>query len=44
MKSVPENAFDRNGGGRGYCHKYEFICHNLRVCDSWEEAPYEEEE
>lgn len=44
MKSVPENAFDRNGGGRGYCHKYEFICHNLRVCDSWEEAEEQEED
>jgi hypothetical protein len=43
MKSVPENAFDRNGGGRGFCHKYEFICHNLRVCDSWEEAEEEAE-
>jgi hypothetical protein len=38
MKVVPENEFDRNGGGRGFCHKYEFICHNLRVCESWEEA------
>lgn len=38
MKVVPENAFDKNGGGRGFCHKYEFICHNLRVCESWEEA------
>jgi hypothetical protein len=38
MKVVPESEFDRNGGGRGFCHKYEFICHNLRVCESWEEA------
>ena len=38
MKVVPENELDRNGGGRGFCHKYEFICHNLRVCESWEEA------
>jgi hypothetical protein len=38
MKVVPENDFDRNGGGRGFCQKYEFICHNLRVCESWEEA------
>lgn len=38
MKIVPENELDKNGGGRGFCHKYEFICHNLRVCESWEEA------
>lgn len=43
MKIVPENEFDRTGGGRGFCHKYEFICHNLRVCDSWEEKEYEED-
>ena len=31
--------FDKDGGGRGYCHKFEFICHNLRVCKAWEKAP-----
>lgn len=43
MKIVPINEFDKTGGGRGFCHKYEFICHNLRVCDSWEEKEYEED-
>ena len=38
MKIIPESAFDASGGGRGYCHKYTFVCHNLRVCDQWEEA------
>lgn len=44
MKVVPENAFDATGGGRGYCHKYTFICHNLRVCDQWDGAEEEGEE
>jgi hypothetical protein len=39
MEVVPEDEFDKDGGGRGYCHKFEFICHNLRVCKSWEKAP-----
>jgi len=38
MEVVPEDEFDKDGGGRGYCHKFEFICHNLRVCKSWEKA------
>ena len=43
MESVPEDQFDRDGGGRGYCHKFEFICHNLRTCQAWELKPYNEE-
>ena len=27
---------DKDGGGRGYCHKFDFICHNLRTCMAWE--------
>ena len=36
MEAVPEDRFDRDGGGRGYCEKFEFICHNLRACQAWE--------
>lgn len=36
MESIPLNALDRDGGGRGWCHKFDFICHNLRVCQAWE--------
>ncbi len=36
MEVVPQDEFDKDGGGRGYCHKFEFICHNLRVCKAWE--------
>lgn len=43
MSVVPMNEFDKTGGNRGYCHKYTFICHDLRVCDQWEEKEYEED-
>ena len=44
MESIPFNAMDDDGGGRGYCHKFDFICHNLRTCQAWERKPYEMEE
>ena len=36
MEAIPYNAFDVDAGGRGYCTKFDFICHNLRVCQAWE--------
>lgn len=44
MDVVPVTEFDTRGGQRGYCHKYTFICHDLRVCDQWEEKEYDDEE
>jgi len=44
MDVVPFNEFDADGGGRGYCHKFEFICHNLRTCQAWELKEYEKED
>ena len=44
MESVPFNALDADGGGRGYCHKFDFICHNLRTCQAWERKDYELED
>lgn len=41
MEAVPQDAFDRDGGGRGYCEKFDFICHNLRVCQAWERKDFE---
>ncbi len=41
MEDIPRNSFDTNAGGRGYCHKFEFICHNLRSCQAWEYKEYE---
>lgn len=36
MEAIPYNKFDETGGGRGYCKKFDFICHNLRACQAWE--------
>lgn len=44
MEVVPQDEFDKDGGGRGYCHKFEFICHNLRVCKAWEKDMKEDDE
>lgn len=44
MEKIPFDAFDADGGGRGYCHKFDFICHNLRTCMAWERKDYEEDE
>ena len=44
MDTIPRNAFDKDAGGRGYCHKFEFICHNLHSCTAWERKEYEKEE
>jgi hypothetical protein len=44
MDTIPRNAFDTDAGGRGYCHKFEFICHSLRVCTAWELKEFESED
>lgn len=44
MEDIPLDALDEDGGGRGYCTKFDFICHNLRTCQAWEDKPYESEE
>lgn len=44
MESVPFNEYDADGGGRGYCHKFDFICHNLRTCQAWEPKEYDMED
>ena len=43
MEIIPLNKLDTDGGGRGYCHKFNFICHNLRTCQAWENKEYEME-
>lgn len=40
MENIPNDEFDEDGGGRGYCHKFSFICHNLRTCIAWDKKPY----
>lgn len=44
MEDIPLDALDMDGGGRGYCTKFDFICHNLRVCQAWEPKEYEMED
>lgn len=44
MLTIPLNKFDLDGGGRGYCHAFKFICHNLRTCQAWEEKEFELED
>lgn len=44
MEDIPLDALDMDGGGRGYCVKFDFICHNLRVCQAWEPKEFETED
>lgn len=44
MEKIKLNELDKDGGGRGYCHKFDFICHNLRTCQAWEEKEFEKED
>jgi hypothetical protein len=44
MEAIPLGPLDMDGGGRVYCHKFDFVCHNLRVCQVWEKRDYIEPE
>jgi len=37
MEHIPDTPLDLDGGGRVWCDKFDFICHNLRVCEEWED-------
>jgi hypothetical protein len=41
MERIPRNQWDENAGYRGYCHKFDFICHDMRSCQAWEGRKYE---
>jgi hypothetical protein len=41
MERIPQNQWDTNAGFRGYCHKLQFVCHDLRSCQVWEEREYD---
>lgn len=41
MERIPRNDWDTDAGFRGYCTKFDFICHDLRSCQAWEEREYE---
>ena len=36
MERYPFSVFDSDGGGRVWCEKFDFVCHNLRVCMAFE--------
>ena len=44
MDKIPWNQWDVEAGFRGYCHKFEFICHDLRSCQAFEEREFEFED
>lgn len=44
MGRIPRNEWDTNAGFRGYCTKLAFICHDLRVCQAWEEREFDIED
>ena len=43
MEAIPWNDWDGGAGFRGYCNKFDFICHDMRSCQAWEEKEYEED-
>ena len=44
MDKIPWNQWDVEAGFRGYCHKFDFCCHDLRSCQAWEEREFEFED
>lgn len=44
MERIPMNQWDKDAGFRGYCHKFDFICHDMRSCQAWEEREFEMED
>lgn len=44
MERIPRNQWDNNAGFRGFCTKFEFVCHDLRLCQAWEEREFEFED
>lgn len=43
MERIGWNEWDVGAGFRGYCEKLDFICHDLRSCQAWEEREEEED-
>jgi len=37
MEHIPYNSYDKDGGMRVWCEKFDFICHATRVCQNWED-------
>jgi hypothetical protein len=43
MNKIPWNEWDVGAGYRGYCDKFEFVCHDMRSCQAWEEREREDD-
>ena len=43
MERIGWNEWDVGAGFRGYCEKFDFICHDLRSCQAWEEREEEDD-
>ena len=41
MERIPRNQWDEGAGYRGFCKNFDFICHDMRVCQAWEERESE---
>ena len=37
MEKIPLTDMDENAGARGYCTKFKFICHGMRLCQAWDD-------
>jgi len=37
MERIPLTDIDMDAGIRGYCTKFKFICHGMRVCQGWDD-------
>lgn len=35
MDRIAWNPSDNNAGYRGFCHRFEFISHDMRSCQGW---------
>ena len=44
MERIPWNQWDVDAGFRGFCMKLNFVCHDLRSCQVWEEREIEKED
>ena len=44
MERIPRNDWDTDAGFRGYCNKFDFICHDMRSCQAQEEREFESED
>lgn len=42
MDAIPWNEWDVGAGFRGYCTEFDFVCHDLRSCQAWEEREFDD--